>query len=274
MIHPAAGAAQKNLLLGDIRRFRIKKPSLDDQERLVATISVYDDLIENNRRRLALLEEAARLLYREWFVYFRFPGHEHVQVIDGLPLEWISRQIAGMTTHLGRGIPPAYDDDATYWVVNQKCIRNRMLSMEQARRQKREYKAGKALQLHDVLINSTGTGTLGRVSQCWSEPTNTTFDSHVTVARPNDTVDPYWFGYAMLSLESLFGGMGEGATNQKELGRGRIAATKPPHALQREFEEFTSETSRQIRVLSDRIVKLEEARDLLLPRLMNGEIAV
>ena len=51
-------------------------------------LSAYDDLIENNRRRIALLEEAARVLYREWFVHFRFPGHEHVKVIDGLPEGW------------------------------------------------------------------------------------------------------------------------------------------------------------------------------------------
>ena len=63
-------------------------PTVQQQERIASILSAYDDLIENNRRRIALLEEAARLLYREWFVHFRFPGHEHVKIIDGLPEGW------------------------------------------------------------------------------------------------------------------------------------------------------------------------------------------
>ena len=96
-IHPAAGAAQKNLLLRDIRAFRIYKPSLHEQDNISRTLSNYDYLIENNRWRIALLEESARLLYREWFVHFRFPSHEHVKIIDGLPEGWerpTVRQIA------------------------------------------------------------------------------------------------------------------------------------------------------------------------------------
>ena len=59
------------------------------QKRVADILSAYDDLIENNRRRIALLEEAARMLYREWFVHFRFPGHEHVRIIDGIPEGWV-----------------------------------------------------------------------------------------------------------------------------------------------------------------------------------------
>ena len=118
---------------------------------------------------------------------------------------------------------------------------------------------------------------MGRIAQCWFEPSHTTFDSHVTVARPIDGVDPYWFGYTMLELESTFAGMGDGATNQKELGRARIASTciiSPVHLLQRNFGSFASSTAQQIQVLSDQNEKLAQGRDLLLPRLMNGEIAV
>ena len=57
----------------------------------MGVLSAYDDLIENNRRRIALLEDAARLLYREWFVHFRFPDHEHLKIIDGLPEGWVKK---------------------------------------------------------------------------------------------------------------------------------------------------------------------------------------
>ena len=271
------GAVQQVINLSDLKRVKVRLPSRQVQERIVSILSAYDDLIENNRRRIALLEEAARLLFREWFVQFRFPGHEHVKIIERIPEGWEWRTIGDITAFLGRGISPSYDDEAEYLVVNQKCVRNRMLAMGPARRQKKEFKPEKALRCLDVLINSTGTGTLGRVAQCWFEPSNTTFDSHVTVARPIDAVDPYWFGYAMLELERVFEGMGDGATNQKELGRARIADTcliSPTHLLQRNFGSFASDTANQIQVLADQNDKLAQARDLLLPRLMNGEITV
>lgn len=271
------GAAQDNLSQAKLLSIKFPVPELVVQTRIADILSAYDDLIENNRRRIALLEEAARLLYREWFVHFRFPGHEHVPLTDGFPKGWERRPIEELTEFLGRGISPAYDDEAEYVVVNQKCVRDRLLLMEAARRQKKEFKPEKALRRLDVLINSTGTGTLGRVAQCWFEPEATTFDSHVTVARARSDVDPFWFGYALLDLQPVFEGMGDGATNQKELSRARIAATGvvvPPNNLQRNFAAFTSDAVQQIQLLSDQNQKLAQARDLLLPRLINGEIAV
>jgi type I restriction enzyme, S subunit len=74
--------------LGILKEFRLPLPPIDKQHEIVKILAAYDDLIENNGRRIALLEEAARLLYREWFVYLRFPGHEHVKVVDGVPEGW------------------------------------------------------------------------------------------------------------------------------------------------------------------------------------------
>ena len=88
-----SGAAQPQLPIRDMKRIELPLPSPTQQERLVEVVSAYDDLIENNRRRVALLEEAARLLYREWFVHFRFPGHEHVPLTDGLPKGWQRRTL-------------------------------------------------------------------------------------------------------------------------------------------------------------------------------------
>jgi type I restriction enzyme, S subunit len=84
----ASGAAQGKLGLYKIKQFVVPLPPLDIQNRIAGLVRNYDDLIENNRQRVALLEEAARLLYREWFVRFRFPGHEHVKIIDGMPEGW------------------------------------------------------------------------------------------------------------------------------------------------------------------------------------------
>lgn len=271
------GAAQDNLSQAKLLSIKFPVPELNVQKNIADVLSAYDDLIENNRRRIALLDNAARMLHREWFVHFRFPGCEHVKFIDGKPEGWTQEAIGNVCGFLGRGISPRYDEDGEYFVVSQKCVRDRLFSMSPARRQSKEHKIEKSLQFLDVLINSTGTGTLGRVAQCWGRPEATTFDSHVTVARPNDAVDPFWFGYALLELQPAFEGMGEGATNQKELSKGRIAEVQiviPPSSLQLQFADFASQTTAQIQTLADQIGKLAQARDLILPRLMSGEIAV
>lgn len=93
LINSAGGAAQKNLLLGELRRFEIKIPSLSVQNQIAFILSAYDDLIENNRRRIQLLEQAARLLYKEWFVHLRFPGHEHIKIHNSIPEGWEKKPI-------------------------------------------------------------------------------------------------------------------------------------------------------------------------------------
>ena len=272
-----ASHGTKKLETNTVENLLLKVPDRAVQERVVDVASAYDDLIDNNRRRIALLEEAARMLYREWFVHFRFPGHEHVKIIDGIPEGWDRKRIEDHCAFLGRGISPKYDDEGEYTVINQKCIRDRLLSFEPARRQSKEFKSERALRHLDVLINSTGTGTLGRVAQCWVSPEYCTFDSHVTVARATDEFDPRWFGYAMMELQPRFEDMGEGATNQKELSKTRIGDSLivlPPGMHRQRFAEFAADTTGQIATLAAQIINLAQARDILLPRLMNGEIAV
>jgi type I restriction enzyme, S subunit len=87
------GATQDNLSLAKILSFPLRVPPLSIQREIASIVGGYDDLIENNRRRIALLEEAARMLYHEWFVHFRFPGHEHVKIIDGIPEGWERRTL-------------------------------------------------------------------------------------------------------------------------------------------------------------------------------------
>ena len=87
------GAAQPQLPIRDIKTIGVPIPPITTQLRIAGLLSAYDDLIEHNRRRIALLEQAARELYREWFVRLRFPGHESARVVDGLPKEWETRTL-------------------------------------------------------------------------------------------------------------------------------------------------------------------------------------
>ena len=88
----------------------MNRTAVQDDDRL-GILSAYDDLIENNRRRIALLEEAARMLYREWFVHFRFPGHEHVKIIDGLPQGWERRTLGDAVEVVKDSVkPPDFEE--------------------------------------------------------------------------------------------------------------------------------------------------------------------
>ena len=97
-----SGVAQPQLPIRDMKQIDIPLPALSQQERLVGIISLYDDFIENNRRRISLLEETVRLLYEEWFVNLRFPGHRSTTIVDGVPDGWKSTTV-GEQTLLVRG---------------------------------------------------------------------------------------------------------------------------------------------------------------------------
>jgi type I restriction enzyme S subunit len=248
-----------------------------EQRRVAQVLSAYDDLIATNQRRIALLEAAARRLYREWFVHLRFPGHESVPVKSGVPEGWEKTPISAQTSFLNRGMAPKYDENAKSRVINQKCIRDGRLSMQPARRQSKEVKPDRLLRVGDVLINSTGAGTLGRVAQVRTAIEDCTVDTHVTIARPATVESAVYFGQALLSLEPVFSEMGKGATNQLELSRADIGAVQiwlPPAEVQGAFHHLLSPLLEQAEQLLTANQQLARARDLLLPKLMSGQLDV
>lgn len=261
----------------DIAAYEFMLPEQQEQEKIVAILTAYDDLIEANQRRIQLLEEAARQLYREWFVKLRFPGHETVPVTDGVPDGWTQSSISSVCSLLNRGIAPQYNDTAKGLVINQKCIRNGRLSMEQARRQSREVKPERLVQVSDILINSTGAGTLGRVALVMKSIPACTVDTHITIARPAETIEQAFFGMALLNLEPVFSDMGKGSTNQLELSRGDIGNVDilvPESEVQKEFHRLVWPLLVQSQQLTDSNELLQEARDMLLPKLMSGALDV
>jgi type I restriction enzyme S subunit len=271
-----ASHGTKKLELDVLESLAIPRPPLPIQRRIAEILSAYDDLIANNQRRMKLLEDSARLLYEEWFVRLRFPGHEH-KIVDGVPEGWSKTSIDAVTSFLGRGISPAYDEAGKSMVINQKCIRERRLDLGPARRQAKEFKPDRQIQVGDVLVNSTGEGTLGRVSQVFVPIPECTVDSHVTIVRPKPEISRYVFGQMMMSLDAVFPTMGRGATNQKELGRDQIGEMTfflPSSKVSTEFDSFAEPLYLNVCRLQEQSQKLRAARDLLLPRLMNGEIEV
>ncbi len=117
----AIGAAQRTISLSSLRNLSIDLPPLPIQRRIADILSAYDDLIENNRRQIKLLEEAAQRLYKEWFVDLHFPGHEHTKIVDGVPEGWMSVSISDVCLKMNAGGTPNRRN-SNYWgnAINPK----------------------------------------------------------------------------------------------------------------------------------------------------------
>ena len=277
----ASSSGVPHVNLQTLRDFPIWLPHIGGQRRIASILSAYDDLIEVNQRRIAILEEMARRLFDEWFVRFRYPGHEAEEFVETelgrTPSRWSLGIVADCAQLISRGIAPTYDDGATGIVVNQKCIRDQRLSLEQARRQSKIVPDEKLLRYGDLVINSTGVGTLGRVAQVLVSHADTTVDSHVTIVRAVRNVDLQFFGLQILRLEPQFERQGVGSTGQTELSRKAIADTAiliPPQRLMVDFGRIVAPIRAQAELLRQQNTRLRAARDLLLPKLISGEIEI
>ncbi|MDW1898722.1 restriction endonuclease subunit S [Vibrio sp. Vb1337] len=148
-----------------------------------------------------------------------------------------------LTTYVSRGIAPKYTDiiDGAAIVVNQKCIRDYQVNLELARLNdlsKRKVPTEKLVQKYDVLVNSTGVGTLGRVGQFLGNEANLTVDTHVTIVRPDkDVIDPLFFGYLMKSKQRLIESFATGTTGQTELSRDSIKEMEVSFVENREHQQ-------------------------------------
>jgi type I restriction enzyme S subunit len=271
------GATQDNLGLSKLLSFPLLVPEVQQQRRIAAILTAYDGLIENNKRRIELLEKLAEEIYREWFVRLRFPGHQKVKRVRGISTGWERTKVATLVSYLKRGVAPKYDDFATSIAINQKCIRDGRIDLSFARHQSREVSTIRQIKFGDVLVNSTGEGTLGRVAQVLTPVMNCIADSHVTIVRPKPEVPIHYFGMTLKAWEPHFSTMGRGSTNQTELSPsaiGGIEVTMPSKQVQEAFELHAKPLFSQIAQLTAQNECLVRTRDFLAPRLISGRLSV
>lgn len=273
LLGTANGATVAHVNIPVIKALSVNLPEMTQQKKAAGILRAYDDLIENNQDQIKLLEEAAQRLYKEWFIDLQFPGHEGIEIVDGIPSGWAKQKVVELSSVLRRGISPTYNNDGKYTVINQKCIRTSIMSLDEARRQEKEYPDEINLQDADTVICSTGTGTLGRVGQVCGDYPRTTIDSHVTLVRANRYANLLY--HSIKANQEYLMGMGRGSTNQQELYRNVIeemAVLWPSSEIAARFEELAHLIHRKITVLDRMIANAIEARDRLLPKLMSGEI--
>jgi type I restriction enzyme S subunit len=134
-------------------------------------------------------------------------------------------KLSDVAEYISRGITPSYTEETGTIVINQKCVRGGEVSLEESRYHdaaKKKVPAEKILRKWDILVNSTGTGTLGRVGQIVCDMPQATVDSHVTIVRPAGSIDPAYLGYALKWRQPYIEALAEGSTGQTELSRFRL----------------------------------------------------
>lgn len=273
-----SGSTVEHMRLGDIPSLVIDIPTLPLQRRIAGILSAYDELIENNQRRIKILEEMARSLYREWFVHFRFPGHEHVNITDGLPEGW-ERVSASEAFEVNP--PTPRDDDGIITYVPMASLSEVGMVIDQAPLEGRQESTSVRFQNGDTLfaritpcLENGKTGFVqfladGEVA-CGStefivlrERRVSRFYVYLTAREP---------AFRENAVRSMIGSSGRQRVQSSCFDRYFVAV--PPETLRTIFDDSVGGMFKQVANLDNQNRKLAQARDLLLPRLMNGEIVV
>ena len=273
----AVGTTMLNLSAKIVGNLQVPMVDLSTQNHIADILSTYDDLIENNRRRIQLLEQAARLLYKEWFVHFRFPGHEHVKIKDGVPEGWERKTAFDVMEVLSGGTPktkiPEYWDggipfftpkdavDYAYVFETEKTITEEGLRNCNSRLYPKD----------SVFI--TARGTVGKINLAQTAMAMNQ-SCYALVARP--PLNQHYLYFALVDAVDQFRSRAVGAVFDAIIRDTfkLIPFVVPDEKLIAMFTDYASQILNQIDNLSTQIRKLAQARDLLLPRLMNGEVVV
>ncbi|MBH0035442.1 restriction endonuclease subunit S [Pseudoalteromonas sp. NZS71_1] len=265
----AGGAAQKNLLLSDMRCFDVEIPK-DKllQKNWASKVRSYDLLIENNNRRIAILEDMAQSLYREWFVNFRYPNHEDNLDADGKPKL--------IDSPLGQ-IPEGWEFDKL----------ENMSSMKYGKMSKKDLRCKEGIPIYSgykitgyypeanlneskVIVIARGVGGTGDVKMspdiCWL--TNLS----IYIMENEDLLKKSYLFYQLkfANLRSLDSGTSISQITIADLSKYQIIA--PPIELQVRFEELCKSFWSQVKVLTKKNENLKKQRDMLLPKLISGQI--
>jgi len=278
IINTARGSAsQASITLDAIRKFEITIPSAESQKHIGFVLKCYDDLIENNRRRIQLLEESARLLYKEWFVQLRFPGHEHVKIVDGVPEGWGKTTAYEVMDVLSGGTPKT--KVAEYWdgeipfftpkdtTDNAFCYSTKKMITELGLS-----KCNSRLYAKNTLF-ITARGTVGKLSLAQREMA---MNQSCYALVGQGEINQFFLYCSLKAAIDQFKARASGAVFDAIVVDTfkLIPFLKPTPLLIEQFTEFVTDVFDQVDKLSSMNRRLSEARDLLLPRLMNGTLTV
>ena len=267
------GSSQKALTIAALKDLKILCPPIGIQNRIVEILTSYDDLIENNQKQINLLEEAAQRLYKEWFVDLRFPGHENTKITDGIPEGWslstvgkicklkketvVLTKIPANTPYIGLEHMPRSDFCLSSWGNAEDATSNKFLyavdDIVFAKIRPYFHKVGFTL---NNGIASTDSFVMKATEGLWGLLLMTVFDKT----------------FVEYTCQTCREGakMPRADWSQME----KYSVLIPDENIRKQFEDYIWKVTRQIRTLALQNRMLSEARDRLLPKLINGEIEV
>ena len=264
------GSTRGNINTKTLASMPIRLPDMETQHRIVNILDALENKRKNNKQINDNLQQQAVTIFRSWFV--------NCVPFGGIaPDEWKNGTLEDITAMVSRGITPKYADDTDQIVINQKCIRNHMIDLSLARNHRPKVINDKWLRFGDLLINSTGDGTLGRAAQVWFQPHNVTVDSHVTIVRPVTENLIFYIGLWGIQHEKEIESLHTGSTGQTELPRDRVKAMElvlPDSKTLTHFNSVMAPMASAIVTNLEENKCLANLRDALIPKLMAGEIDV
>lgn len=278
LLGTANGATVAHVNIPVIRLLPVELPEMSVQKKIANILSSYDDLIENNQKQIKLLEEAAQRLYKEWFVDLRFPGHENVKIIDGVPEGWkVGRADNFFDITIGKTPPRAEKQ----FFVNGNVGVPWVSIADMGNSETYIFKTSEglthdAIEKHNVKVVPEGTIlvsfklTLGRVSITTKEMCTNEAIAHFRINEP--ALREYTYSYLKYFKYDTLGNTSSisKAVNSKII-KG-MPFVMPSGGIVQLYSKIVSPIFNLIRDKQALIVRLSEARDRLLPKLMSGEI--
>jgi len=262
----------------------IDKPPLEIQVKIADILSAYDDLIENNQKQIKLLEEAAQRLYKEWFVDLRFPGHEAVKIVDGVPEGWEHVQLMDVLKKITTGLNPRKNfvlgSGKNYYVTIKNMRDNDIYLDDKCDKVDDEAleKINKRSDLRTGDILFSGIGTMGRVYLISIPTDNWNVSESVFTMRANEKISKELLYLILLSddVQNYCELNAHGAA-QRGIRMADLKAYKfnlPPNEIIRNFTSLVIPILAKVQKIRSENLILSEARDRLLPKLISGEIQV
>ena len=276
-------SGRQRAILSSVEDILIPLPPLPIQRKIAAILSAYDDLIENNTRRIKILEDMAQTLYREWFVHFRFPGHENVPMVESalglIPHGWEIKRLADLVeTQYG------YTESATEDEIGPKFVRGKDINKASYMNWKTvpfcsiesEKHAKYKLNVGDILVIRMADP--GKVAIIEKE-IDAVFASYlIRLKLQSNLLSPYYLFYSLSDerYQSYIYGVSTGTT-RKSASAGVITGfdlVVPTEEVRNRFEEVIVSLRKTLNNLLEKNANLRQTRDLLLPKLISGEIDV
>ena len=277
LLGTANGATVAHVNLPTIRELEINLPSLKTQYRIADILSAYDDLIENNRKQIKLLEETAQRLYQEWFVDLHFPGHEHTKIADGVPEGWEVYPFSDKVDIMSGGTPKT--DNPSYYngtipFYTPKDSDGLFFSFKTITNITEEGLNNCNSRLYpENTVVITARGTVGKTTLL---AVPMAMNQSCYALKSDEIAAPYYLFFALnkeiASLKAMSNGGVFNTIIVKTFDSIHIAL--PSNSLITKFETLVSSVMEQIKVKTKENLALSEARDRLLPKLMSGEVEV